>query len=82
MASRALGFLCVQHPPWKLSLSWASAVLGFCLTGGPAEIVSAWLHPSHGTILVRVVRNFLGSVSPQQKFEVMGEPVLQLCVTA
>ena len=33
VASPALGFLCVQHPSWKLSLSWASAVVGFCLTG-------------------------------------------------
>ena len=28
------------------------------------------------------VCNFLGSVSPQQKFEAMDRPVLQLCVTA
>ena len=34
------------------------------------EVVSARLNPSHGTIGVRGVCNFLGSVSSQQKFEV------------
>ena len=28
-----LGFLRIQHPPWELSLSWASAVLGLFLAG-------------------------------------------------
>ena len=35
------------------------------------EVVSARLNPSHGTIGVRGVCNFLGSVSSQQKFEAM-----------
>ena len=34
-------------------------------------MVSARLNPSHGTIDVRVVCNFSGSVSSQQKFEKM-----------
>ena len=33
VTSPALGFLHVQLPPWKLSPSWVSAVLGLCLTG-------------------------------------------------
>ena len=34
-----------------------------------AEVVSARSNPSHGTIDVRGMCNFLGSVSSQQKFE-------------
>ena len=37
------------------------------------EVVSARLNPSHGTIGVRGVCNFLGSVSSQQKFEAMDQ---------
>ena len=77
-----LGFFCIQLPPQELSLSWASAVLSLCLVGGRAEVVSARLNPSHSTIDVGGVCNFLGSVSPQQKFETMDRPGLQLHVTA
>ena len=78
---------CIGFSLRSASTVEAFAELGFCCAwllphGAPAEIVSARLHLSHGTVFVRVVRNFLGSVSPQQKFEVMGGPVLQLCVTA
>ena len=38
------------------------------LRGGHAEVVSARLNPSHSTVDVRGVCNFLGSVSSQQKF--------------
>jgi len=31
--STVLGFLCFQLPPWELSPSWASAVLGLCIMG-------------------------------------------------
>ena len=65
----------------------AFAELGFCCAWllphrGPAKIVSVRLNPSHGTIFVRVVCDFLSSVSSQQKFEVMEGPVLELHVIA
>ena len=50
--------------------------------GGQAEVVSARLNPSHGTIDVRGVCNFLGSVSSQQKFEGTDGPVLKPCVVS
>ena len=50
--------------------------------GGQAEVVSARLNPSHGTIDVRGVCNFLGSVSSQQKFEATDGQVLQPHITA
>ena len=46
-------------------------MLGLLLAGGRIEVVSARLNPSHGTIDVRGVCHFLGSVSSQQKSEVM-----------
>ena len=46
----------------------APALLGLLLVG-TAEVVSARLNLSHGTIDVRRVCNFLGSVLSQQKFE-------------
>ena len=53
-------------------LSWAYAVLGlFC-----AEVVSARLNLINSTIDDKGMCNFLGSVSPQQKFEAMDRPVL------
>ena len=74
-----LGSYCAWPPPCR----------------GRAEVVSARLNPSHSTIDVRGVCNFLGSVSSQQKFEAMDikalrqtlsqlsdRPVLQLLVTA
>ena len=57
-----LGFFCVW--PWP--------------RGGQAEVVSARLNPSNGTIDVMGVCNFLGSVLLQQKFEATDGPVLQL----
>ena len=71
VTSPALDFLCLLLPPWELSLSWAPALLGLLLAGGRIEVVSARLNPSHGTIDVRGVCHFLGSVSSQQKSEVM-----------
>ena len=50
--------------------------------GGQADVVSARLNPSHGTIDVRGVCNFLGSVPSQQNSEVTDGPVLQPRVTA
>ena len=53
--------------------NWAPAVLSLLLAGGRAKAVSARLSPSHSTTDVRGVCNFLGSVSPQQKFEAMDQ---------
>ena len=73
---------CAGFFPRSASPTGAFAKLGFCCAwlppcGGRAEIVSARLNPSHGTIYVRGVCNFLGSVSLQQKFEATDGPVLQ-----
>ena len=62
-----LGSSCAWPPPW----------------GDRAKVVSARLHLSHGSVDVRGVCDFLGSVSSQQKFEVtdikaLGQTVLQL----
>ena len=58
------------------STAGAFAKLGSCCAwpppgGGRAEVVSATLNQSHGTIDVRGVGNFLSSVSSQHKFEMM-----------
>ena len=53
------------------------AVLGLLLAGGQAEVVSARLNLRDGTIDVRGVCKFLGSVSLQQKFKAMNRPALQ-----
>ena len=65
------------------STTGAFADLGFCCVWplpctDQAELVSARLNPRNGTIDVQEVGNFLGSVSPQQKFEVTDRSVLQL----
>ena len=75
-------FPCTGFSPRSASPTGAFAKLGFCCVwllpcGGRAEIVSARLNPSHGTIYVRGGCNFLGSVSLQQKFEATDGPVLQ-----
>ena len=70
-------FFHIQLPSWELSPSWAFCCAWLLLCGGRAEIVSARLNLSHGTIYVRGVCNFLGSVSLQQKFEATDGPVLQ-----
>ena len=49
---------------------------------GPSQIVSARLNLRNGTIYVKGVCNFLGSVSPQQKFEATDASVLLPCVIA
>ena len=49
---------------------------------GPSQIVSARLNLRNGTIYVKGVCNFLGSVSPQQKFEATNGSVLLPCVVA
>ena len=54
------------------SLSWAPAVLGLFR----AEVVSAWLRPSHGTIDVMRVYVPRFFVSSQQRFGVMDIKVL------
>ena len=61
-----LGFWCAWPPPHRVQ----------------AKVVSSRLNPSHGTIYVPGVWDFLSSVSPQQKFEATGRPTLQLHVTA
>ena len=50
--------------------------------GGQADVVSARLNPSHGTIDVRGVCTFLGSASSQQKVQVTDGQVLQPHITA
>ena len=58
----------------------AFAELYFCCAcEGQAEVVSAKLNPRNGTVDVRGICNFLGSVSLQQKFERMDGPALQPC---
>ena len=57
--------------------------MGFCSVwplpcGSRVEVVSARLNPSHGTVCVREVCNFLGSLSLQQKFEATDGLVIQL----
>ena len=67
-STMGLPLRCVSSPSASslgALLSWAPAVLGLF----HAKVVSARLNPSHGTIDVRVVCNFSGSVSSQQKFE-------------
>ena len=55
------------------------AQLGFCWAwplphGGGAQVVSDRLNLRNSTIYVEGVCDFLGSVSPQQKFEAMDGP--------
>ena len=58
-------------------------LVGLLLGGGGvgrkawAEAVSVRLNLNHGTIDFRGVTNFLGSVTPQQKFEATDGPALQ-----
>ena len=52
-------------------------MLGLHVTGAQDKVISARLNSIHSTIYTGRVCNFLGSVSTQQKFEVMDGPVLQ-----
>ena len=88
--SSMLGFLSLPlhwFSSCSASTAGAFADLGFCWVwplphGGRAEVVSTRLNLSHGTIDIGGVCNFLGSGSPQQKFEAKDGSVLQFCVTA
>ena len=76
-------FLCAEFSLHSASTEGAYIKLGFCCAwplphGGLAEVVSAGLNLNHGTIDVRGVGNFLGSVLLEQKFEGMDGPMLQL----
>ena len=71
-------FHCAGFSSHSASTTGVFAELGFCCAWPLpwAEVISARLNPRNGTIYFG--GNFLGSVSPQQKFEVMDRPVLQL----
>ena len=76
-------FHCAEVSLHSASTAGAFADLGFCCVWplpcrDQAELLSARLNPRNGTIDVRGVCNFLGSVLPQQKFEVTDGSVLQL----
>ena len=65
-----LGLLRIQLPHCELLMSWASAVLGLCVTGAKLRL----LQPGYIQVMAPEmsggrVCNFLGSVSPQQRFE-------------
>ena len=69
------------------STTGAFSELGFCCAwpppqGGRAEVVSTSLNLRNSTVYVSGVCYFLSSTSPQQKFEAMDGPVLQLRDTA
>ena len=68
-------FLCIGFSSHSASTTGALTKLGFCCAwlpphGGWHKFVSARLNLNHCTVDVGGVCNFLGSVSPQQKFEV------------
>ena len=72
---------CTGFSSHSASTVGAFTELGFCCAWplsrrGRAEVVSARLDPSHGTINVRRMCDFLGFVSLQQQFEVMDRSVL------
>ena len=72
ITSTVLGFLCIQLPPHELSPSWASAVLGLCLAGAKPRLF--W--PGYIWVMAPdMLRecNFLGSVLPQQRFEMVDQ---------
>ena len=75
-------FLCFGVSSHSASTTGALTKLGFCWAWLPPhgdwhKVVSARLNLNHCTVDVRGVCNFLGSVSPQQKFEVTYGLVLQ-----
>ena len=74
---------CASFSLRSASTAGAFAKVGFCRAWPPpcrghAEVVSARLNLKNGTMDDGAVCDFLGSVSPQQKFEVMDRPVLYL----
>ena len=74
---------CASFSLRSASTAGAFAKFGFCCAWPPpcrghAEVVSASLNLRNGTIDDGGLCDFLGSVSPQQKFEVMDRPVLYL----
>ena len=76
-------FDCAGFSSCSASMVGTFSKLGFCCAWpqpqrGQAEVVSARLNLSQGTIFVGEVCNFLGSVSLQQKIEATDGPVLQL----
>ena len=71
--SIVLGILHIQLPPRELLLSWVSAVLGLHLAGAKLGFFSASLNLSHSTRDVGGMCNFLSSVSPQQRFEMVDQ---------
>ena len=48
-------------------------MLGLHLARGQVEVLSARLNPRHGTRYVEGVCNFLSSVSPQQRYEMVDQ---------
>ena len=80
-------FHCAGFLSNSVSTMWAFAELGFSCAWPSlhrrwAKVVSARLNPRNGTRYVRGVCHFLGSVSPQQKFEVAATAKsLQSCPT-
>ena len=84
LVSSSLSFLSLPlfwFSSCSASTVGAFAQLGFCCAWlppcrGRAVVVSARLNPSHGTIYVGGVCNFLGSVFLLQKFEATDGPVL------
>ena len=73
VTSTALSFLRGQLPQPELSPNWASAVLGLHLAGAKLGFFSASLNLSHSTRDVGGMCNFLSSVSPQQRFEMVDQ---------
>ena len=81
LVSSMLGFLSLPLH-WgsfrSASTAWAFTKWGFCCAQPPprrgqAKVVSARSHPSHGPRYMLGEFNFLGSVLPQQRFEMVGQ---------
>ena len=78
-AHRLLGhFHCDVFPSHSASTVWVFTKFGFCcawppLCGGWAKVASARLHPSHDIRYVGIVCNFLISVLPQLRFEMVDQ---------
>ena len=71
-------FHCTGCPSPSASTAWAFTELDFCCAWclphwGQAEVVSARLNLRHSTRYVLGVCNFLGSVSLEQRFDMVGQ---------